>query len=178
MTFEQFIQENNKLIYSIVENSKRYTSNRFHKFLLEYYDKDDVYQELITKLHSVYDTFNVDKGVKSTTYFTNICINHLYTLMQPYKAQKKQGKDIKTIDLKNFIDEVDYKELYHNKLTLQEIKRYICTHKNKNVLLLLLDGYTQSDVARLKDITRQRVSQIYLGFIEEMKEVYNIMEGE
>jgi RNA polymerase sigma factor (sigma-70 family) len=167
-SFEQFIQENNKLIYSIVENSKRkYMSNRFHKFLLEYYDKDDVYQELITKLHSIYGTYD-DNISKHTTYFTNVCINHLYTLMQPYKAQKKQGKDIKTIDLKNFVDEVDYKELYHNKLTLQEIRGFISTHKNKDILYTLLDGYNQSDVARMFNVSRQHISKVYLAFIDEM----------
>jgi len=173
MTFEQFIEENNKLIYSIVENSKRkYMSNRFHKFLLEYYDKEDVYQELLMKIYSVYSTFNVDKDVKNTTYFTNVCINHLYTLMQPYKAQKKQGKDIKTIDLTQFVDEVDYKELYVNKFTLQEIRKYIKLNNNRDILEELLIDNNKSNVASLFGVSRQHISKVYLDFINEMKEVY------
>jgi len=175
MNFTQFIEDNNNLIWSIVNNTQRkYFSNTFHKHLLTYYDKDDVYQELLTKINETYDTYDLDKGIKCTTYFTNVCINHLYTLMQPYKSKKKQGKDIKTIDLTRFVDKVDYKQLYIDKMTLNEIRGKIEVHKNKDILNALLENNNQSDVAREFNVTRQRISQIYLEFVKEMMEEYNV----
>jgi RNA polymerase sigma factor (sigma-70 family) len=172
MLFENFINVNEKLLWSIVNNTKRkYFSNTFHKFLLKYYDVDDLYQELLTKLFTVYDTFDVLKKVKHTTYFTTICVNHLYTLMQPYGAKKNQIRTTTNFDLKTIVDSTDYELLYVNKMTIQEIKKYISKHRNKAILELIVKGISQKNVANDFNVSKQYINKVWLDFIKELKEV-------
>lgn len=167
--YEEFIEVNNKLLWSIVSNKDRqYFSNTFHKFMLKYYDKDDLYQELLMKLLSVYDTFNGELG-KQTTYFTTVCINHLITLMQPYKSKKYKSIVLKDYDISNITDNIDYELLYENKITIQYIKEWIKGTKYEDIVLLILQGLTQSEIAIELQLSRQRVSQVYLEFIERIK---------
>jgi len=140
--------------------------------MLKYYEKEDLYQELLTKIHEVYDTFDKVNSTKRSTYFVNVCINHLYTLMQPYKFEKRKGLPITSIDLSVFADSLDYEEMYANKMTVQEIIKYTRCHKLHRLLLPLIKGDKQIDVAIHNGVSKQYINKIWNEYILELKEVY------
>ncbi len=172
MSYEDFIKVNENLLYAIINNKQRmYFSVRNYKLMKKYFDIDDLYQELLTKLHEVYSSYDNDRNVKRTTYITTICKNHLLTLIQPYKAKNKWSKYIVTnIDVNTLKDDIDYEELYVNKMTVEEIRKIAKESSNSEILLLLLSGLNQSQVARLINVSRQYVNQLWLQFIKEVKE--------
>ena len=171
INFEDFIKENNDLIWSIVNNTKRqFYSHNFQKYLYSKFEKEEIYQELLTKIHEVYCTFNKSKNAKMTTYFTNICIKHLQTLMQPYGAKKRQLKVITNVDLKWIIDD-DYNEnTMYDELTLREVITGIGNIRNRDIIFYMLNGETQVNIARKYGISKQRVQQIWKEFLNSIKE--------
>ena len=171
MTYEKYIKDNEKLIWSIVNNTKRkYYSHNFQKFLYSKFDKEDLFQELLTKIHKEWYTYDCTKGVKINTYFTNICKNYLSTLMQPYGAKKNQLKVITNVDLNRIEDDTISENTFYDKLTIQELMSDLEYNKNKDILLYLLNGETQSNVARKYGLSRQRVHQIWNEYMKEIGE--------
>lgn len=171
MSFEQFILDNDKLLWAIISNKdKKYFNDYFHENLLKHFDKEDLYQELLTKIHSVYPYYNNDKGVLST-YIVVICKHHIITLMQPYKSKKKKDVEIESdYDFTLISDNIDYETLYENKMTMQEILDILKTYKHKEVIELILQGESQSDIAKQFNVSRQSISHKYLNFIKKVKE--------
>jgi RNA polymerase sigma factor (sigma-70 family) len=170
MTFEQFIKENDKLIWSIVNNKNRkFYSHNFQKFLYSKYDKEDIYQELLTKIHKEYNSFNSLLDVKRTTFMTTVCVNYLSTLMQPYGAKKNQIKTTTKIDLDRFEDTNVSEDTMMNRLTIQELIVNLEGKPNEAILVSLINGVSQSRVARLNKLSRQRIHQIWNEYKESVK---------
>jgi|LGVE01.1.fsa_nt_gb RNA polymerase sigma factor (sigma-70 family) len=170
MTFEQFIKDNNKLIWAIVNNKNRkYYSHNFQKFLYSKYDKEDIYQELLTKIHKEYNSFNSMLNVKMTTFMTTVCVNHLSTLMQPYGAKKNQIKTTTKIDLDRFEDTNVSEDTMMNRLTIQELIIDLEGKPNEAILISLINGVSQSKVARVNNLSRQRIHQIWNEYKESVK---------
>jgi RNA polymerase sigma factor (sigma-70 family) len=170
-SFEKWVKENNKFIWSIVENKNRmYFSNNFYRLTLRYHDKEDLYQELLMKFYEVFDTYDKNNQAIRLTYMGVIGKNHIMTLMQPYKYKKNTVNITTKYNLDNIIDDIDYEQLYINKITMQSIIKLADEYKQGNIIKLILKGYTQSDIALDLNVSRQYINQIYLAFIEKMKE--------
>ena len=171
MTFEEIIKENNSLIWAIVNNTnRRFYSHNFQKYLYSKFDKEDLYQELLTKIHKEYSSFNSMLNVKMTTFMTTVCVNHLSTLMQPYGAKKNQLKVITNIDLNRFEDTTQNENTLYNELTIQEAIASLSSHRHCDILTRLLKGKIQSDVARDMGISRQRVNKIWKDYLLSIEE--------
>lgn len=174
ITFEQFITLNNDLIWAIVNNkSRKFYSHNFQKFLYSKYYKEDIYQELITKIFEEWDTYKEDKGAKRITYFTTVCVNYLSTLMTPYGAKKRQLKLITNIDLNQFIDEGIDDSIVDIHLTVDELIRreniVNASATKKKIIISMLKGGKQSALAIELGVSKQHISKIWGDYIKEMK---------
>ena len=171
MNFETWVNENSNFIWSIVNNKNRmYFSNNFYRLTLRYYEKEDLYQELLMKFYEVFDTYDKNNQAIRLTYMGVIGKNHIMTLMQPYKYKKNTVYITTKYNLDNIKDDIDYEQLYVNKVTMQSINVLLKEYKQGNIIKLILKGYTQSDIAIDLNVSRQYINQIYLAFIEKMKE--------
>lgn len=169
LTFEDFVTQNNTLIWAIVNNkARKFYSHNFQKFLYSKFDKEDIYQELLTKIHEVWYTYKEGK-VKQTTYFTNICIKHLQTLMQPYGAKKRQLKVITNIDLNTFEDTSINENILYNELTLDEELDKIENKRDRDIILYVLQGERYVDIANKYGVSKQRIHQIWSKYINSVQ---------
>ncbi len=170
MSYESFITNNNKLLWSIVNNSKnKYFEDISYELMLEHFDKEELHQELLMKIFSVFNTFDTLKNIKHTTYFTTVCKNHLLTLIQPFLSQKYLNNVEYDLNVE-LITNIGFKELYEDKCTLNTLYEYVYEYKYKDIMLKILKGDTQQDIANEIGLTRQRVSQIYLEFVKLIKD--------
>ena len=119
------------------------------------------------KLFDKFKTFD-GSSTKQSTYFVTICRNRILDLMKPLMAQRSSlTKTTTNIDLEIFTDWNIENENDNN--IMSEIKEYIAVHKHKDVLEQILGGLTQTEVARIKGVSKQYINKIYNDFVREMK---------
>ena len=122
---------------------------------------------------------NYDNKYKFTTFMYPILDNHLLNLCKSENAHKRKnhmnvnGVDITLKDVKNFnfdllstVDEYSEEELSALNVCYNVLQGF----KRKDLIISLLKNKNQSETAREYGISRQRVSQIWKDYINEVKE--------
>lgn len=171
MNYEQFIKKNNNLLWSIANNKGgRFFKYSFHTFMLNYYEVEDLYQEMLMKLFGMFEDDDERFTTGTTTYTTTICINHLKTMMQPFKAQKNPTtKTTTTFDLNSIQDGYNDFTTEIEKDQWLQIEEKLATHKNKDIIEMILSGVPQKNVGKHFDKTRQSINKIYNDFVKEAR---------
>jgi RNA polymerase sigma factor (sigma-70 family) len=163
--FEQIVEDYNDLIWKIV-----------HKYSSKLNDKEDFYQECLTKLYEEYTKY--DDKYKFSTFMYPILDNHLVNLVKSENTYKRKnhitvnGVDITLKDIKNFNFDLLYDEpTYTDKelRTLEVCHTVLQRFKRKDLIESILVNKNQSETAREYGISRQRVSQIWKDYIKEVK---------
>lgn len=119
------------------------------------YEYDDVFQEVsifICEKLKYYD--NNKSNIK--TYLTRLIRSKISELIEfNYKEKRKAN-------LKDYSEIEDYDNYYNDeKIEFIELKEIITkelTDKEKNILLLLMEGYTLEDVGKMYNMTRQGIN--------------------
>jgi RNA polymerase sigma factor (sigma-70 family) len=178
MNTEQVIVKYNKLIQKIV--------NKFSKGLCcAYYDRDDLYQDVVTELHSKLSHYN-DKYAM-TTFITLVLNNYLVDKTRERKTQKnvnylKNGdkmvrvKDTKNFNMNYLIDESNLTKKEKDALCSFHALLELKDERTKNIVTSnKINGNTLQTVSNEFGLSVSRVSQIVNEFLETVKEDLNLI---
>lgn len=154
---EELFEENQKLVYFVV--------NKYYDWLAE---DEDIIQEGFLGLYKASLTWNSSKS-KFSTYATRCILNqirhelrrrsrsHIYDEISLNTVVHKDESEITLKDIlpdpKDHIGEVEFMVDLRDKF-------HKLTKKEKYVLFMLIDGYSQQDVATEMNCTRANVSRI------------------
>ena len=160
--YERIINQYDDLIKKVA-----HTYNVLH---LEY---EDCYQECLLKLWSSLNSYDSTKS-KLSTYIYNVCRNHLVRLNRDANTSRKSNvingeriKDLKNLDLTLYI--------YNNKYTKYELEviydslELLEDNKFKDIIVNILNGYTNQTVAEEFGVSKQYINKIYRDFIEKCR---------
>jgi len=137
------------------------------------YSEEDIFQELLIKLHHCCLRWDSTKGVKFITYLYKSLNTHILHLRRKsLRDRRKANNDSMSIDF--LLEEVegDSTELGKNKITLTieeesfdiiEIMETDLTNNERVCIEMIFEGSRYSDIADKLDLSRVRISQIVRG---------------
>lgn len=137
--FLEIVEENKKLIYKVS-----------HMYCDSYFDKKDLFQEIVANLWKAYPRFNGHS--KISTWIYKISINTAISWFRDYLKHKNH---IEYTDfVPNMVDDSEFDEinevLYNSISHLGKIERAI--------ILLQLDGYSYDDISEIIGLTKTNVA--------------------
>lgn len=168
MNFEELVTEHNGLIWLVC-----------NKYSLKGWKKEDKYQEAITTLYEKYKEYNND--YKFSTFIYVILDNHFKNLVKREHRKIRCNyidvdgksivlKDISNYDFSNTVKEQEYTEKELQVLLLSKELLKEETERNQKIIKQRLKGFTLLEVAKLHNISKERVRQIYKRYIDKIKE--------
>ena len=172
MTYEKAYSKYNLMLHKLS-----------HKYTLNGYDTDDMYQEFCSVLLKCVDGYNKKCGMFST-YLTNSCKNRWVVLNGKQTSKNKQvpmsldyvlpsDKEVDT--LLDVIEDNTYRADKPEFVELVKTVKQMLEHTYRGELLLLnyYYGLTNRDIGVLFGISGERVRQINAKTIERLREVIN-----
>ncbi len=185
---KKIYSKNYGLIHSIFE----YYIKKFGKLFYTY--QKDLTQEIKIKLLEALLSFNIEKGTKFSSYFTNIAHKHIHTCMRDkYKKYAMEipsgGEESVSIKIYNSYDMVEYDNLFSNidddienificdniNICIDKIKFKTKKHeiifKYRHGLNELKRKMTCKQVAEIVGLTQQRVDIICKKYEAKLKEI-------
>lgn len=159
MNFEQLVKDNNKLIWKIA-----------HKYSVKGMTSEDLYQECLMKLWSVYQQYNNSYAI--TTFIQTILSNHLQNLCRDNNTQERVNKinDNNVEDVRNY----DFTRYLPTKPHYTRQQEYVIEvgfnlleqQHNKEILeRIILYGESQISIAKELGVSRQYISKQFNDFI-------------
>ena len=133
-----------------------------HKFFPQLVNSEDWQQEAMCGLWVACLTFDLSSNHKFSTYAIVVCKRHIMHLLRK--------KSVEVVDLYPTEDNEESLELleglynvdYDSIVELKDIKKYMetLTPKQQEFLLMIVNGYTYTDIATRNNISRQAVQQM------------------
>lgn len=129
-------------------------------------DKKDMIQELEILLYRALDMYNPNQGVQFNTYYWNAVTNKWKELSKRSSRQMRNQKaesiekiqaEIENFDIK---DEQEVTDIEYSDLEITIIEHKKLSEQEKRYCMLLLNGLTNTQIAEVMNISRQRVSKI------------------
>lgn len=145
-----------------------------NKYSIKGYDREDLYQECITKLWNVLDEYNGE--YEWSTFITTILNNYLLNMVKATYTSKRTNyttygealKDIKDYDFDTLLNDTQEYTTYEND-TINKSMEILNNFKYKDIVWSVLKGNTYRHVADECGLSRQRVHKIYRMFINKVK---------
>ena len=144
------------IYYLEIKNiTKFYYNSKKDLFTNFGYEYDDVFQEVSIFICEKLKYYDYNKS-NIKTYLTRLIRSKISELIEfNYKEKRKAN-------LKDYSEIEDYDNFYNDeKIEFIELKEIITkelTDKEKNILLLLMEGYSLEDVGRMYNMTRQGIN--------------------
>lgn len=163
---EELFEENQKLVYFVL--------NKYYDWLAQ---DEDIIQEGNLGLWKAAYSWNPSKS-KFSTYATTCILNQIK--MELRKRSRMHNFDeislstpVSDVDSELTLEDVipdkkDYFEEVESVLDFQ-CKLNNLTDKEKDVLSLLVQGYSQQDIANVMNCTRANISRIKRNFFKKLK---------
>lgn len=168
MNFKNFIEENELLIHKIS-----------HRYNIQGFTHEDLYQEGLMKLFDVFDRYDSTKGAPST-FITNILNNFYSSLVRYYNTRERKNYDSNN----NMLKEIKEKDFNFDSLSIEEnILDTIYKEKIFNLVLELLKkekygkafyqrmlyGETFQSLADKLGVSKQNIAQRYKVFLQKVQ---------
>ena len=165
MTFEEVLELFTPLIYKEINRQK----SVFNRITEEY---EDMYQDASMWLWTAYEKYDVEKGYHFTTFARRYVQRGVQNMTRENQMQKRDGITV-SMDQQVQGSEGDAGELINllvdetdmdNPIIAQEVIKQvsnILTDNENDYLNAMLEGYTQTETAKMKGVTRQNA---YLEF--------------
>ena len=171
MTFEEVVERYEGLIVRVV-----------NKYSSKLNTKEDLYQECLTKMWSVFNEYNGEYSW--ATFIHNICSNHLRNIVKQETTLKRVNHTSDNIMIKDIrIDNTLYTPLLETlteeppeqlseeeELMLDRAYEILENEKHKDKIELILNGMTYREVGETFNVSKQYIEQIYKKFIKKVKE--------
>lgn len=171
MSFDDIYYHFKNYVYKIAFN---YTNSKC--------EADDFAQIGFIKMYEVYNKYDINKNITFKTFFTK-CLNNS---MRDY--YKQIHKDDKVYSLERYIDSegdnsllidnmssnCEIKSLVESVLTNYQSKNANNTNRDKKIIEDILNGISQTEIAKSLGLVRATVSCIFKSFCKEFNYQYNI----
>lgn len=166
MTYERMIADNMELIHKLAH---KYKPN------VRFISHDDVVQEGLMKLWQVYQEYDGESAV--TTFITTVLTNHFLDLIRYESRDKRRNKDekgnvlsdVKDVDLDIIQDETDFYNGQYSWIVSRAYQK-LENHSKKDILLELISGTSQTNMANQLGVSRQYVSKLWVDFLKDLRE--------
>ena len=137
-----------------------------YRYFLRILSPEDMQQELRMRMWKLLDTYDPTKGVKLISYLTKFLKFRRGTILR-----KEMLRDSSIYLDNSIVDFVIAKENkdYENKLDF--IHRELAKLPRGNITLEIMNGRTQTAIAKELGVTHQRVAQINEANIKQLKKV-------
>lgn len=168
---EKLVEDNIKLAY--------YMANKWYARLTNYnLPIDDITSECLLGLTKAALTFKQDKGVKFATYACKVINNAVLMLIRKEKFRNREISPQMDLSIEELEEKINYngeklnawysaeraiaKDDMNEWLDCEVITSTIkkMRDRDKKVLMLSFNGYTQKDIAEIEGITQSYVSRI------------------
>lgn len=165
MTFEEVLELFTPLIYKEINRQK----SVFNRITEEH---EDMYQDASMWLWTAYEKYDIEKGYHFTTFARRYVQRGVQNMTRENQMQKRDGITV-SMDQQVQGSEGDAGELINllvdetdmdNPIIAQEVIKQvsnILTDNENDYLNAMLEGYTQTETAKMKGVTRQNA---YLEF--------------
>lgn len=165
LIFDDFVKKYDGMIHSFI--------NRTY---VDGYTKDDLYQELLMVLNDSITDFDPNNNAKFSTYLYIRFRNRMYDLIRKNKKLNVISPDSEIVDsieshykddyevYDKFVDE--FSDVILETLD-KELKRGYITK------MIVFDGFTQVDIAKVEGISQQRVAYLHKRNIKYLKNKFN-----
>ena len=158
------INENKGLVYKAIK--------KYNELISKYDLQDDMIQTGMISLYKAFQTFDNSKGIKFSTYATNIITNDLYNFVNKYLGKYVFDDNVDSMDkvLYNesgdreisFGDMISYEEDFSNIEGSQLIDFIKREHGERALIILSMinEGYNYAEIGEYVGISKQRVGTI------------------
>lgn len=167
MTYEMMIKKWNDLIWKLV-----------HKYNVLGMPKEDCYQECLTELWVKFDKYDDDYAL--STFIYTVCRNCLLDLNKRATREKRNNiingnriPDIKDFDFTILLN----KEYIYNDYELDILDiclKELNDNKNKDIIVDILNGFTNEEVGNSNNVSRQYINKIYQDFIKKCIDLVDV----
>lgn len=165
MTFEEVLELFTPLIYKEI-NRQKSVFNRVSE------EREDMYQDASLYLFKAYEKYDIGKGYHFTTFARRYVQRGVQNMTRENQMQKRdgitvsidqqvQGSEGNAGELINLlVDETDMDSPIIAQEVIKQVSNILTDNEN-DYLNAMLEGYTQTEVAKTKGVTRQNA---YLEF--------------
>lgn len=165
MTFEEVLNLFTPLIYKEI-NRQKAVFNRVSE------EREDMYQDASLYLFKAYEKYDIEKGYHFTTFARRYVQRGVQNMTRENQMQKRdgitvsmdqqvQGSEGNAGELINLlVEETDMDSPIIAQEIIKQVSNILTDNEN-DYLNAMLEGYTQTEVAKIKGVTRQNA---YLEF--------------